>query len=139
MNICVQGLLVHIQKQVSRHRPEIERESCSVMSDTLLPRGLYSPWNSPGQSTGVGSCSLLQEFFPTQTSHIAGGFFTTLPLSRISMSQDVMKLLFTIDPVCCCSCYSPVGGAITMRGPCISPSTARDCPCIEPKTQGSQK
>ena len=25
-----------------------------------------SPWNSPGQNTGVGSLSLLQEIFPTQ-------------------------------------------------------------------------
>ena len=29
---------------------------------------LYSPWNSPGQSTGVGSHSLLQGIFPTQGS-----------------------------------------------------------------------
>ena len=41
-------------------------ESRSVMSDSLQPHGLYSPWNSPGQNTGVGSLSLLQEFFPTQ-------------------------------------------------------------------------
>ena len=26
---------------------------------TLRPHGLYSPWNSPGQNTGVGSLSLL--------------------------------------------------------------------------------
>ena len=30
-------------------------ESCSVMSDSLRSHGLYSPWNSPGQNTGVGS------------------------------------------------------------------------------------
>ena len=41
-------------------------ESCSVMSDSLQPRGLYSPWNSPCQNTGVGSLSLLQVIFPTQ-------------------------------------------------------------------------
>ena len=35
------------------------------MSGTLLPHGLYSPWNSPGQNTGVGSHSLLQGIFPT--------------------------------------------------------------------------
>ena len=29
-------------------------ESRSVMSDSLWPQGLYSPWNSPGQNTGVG-------------------------------------------------------------------------------------
>ena len=36
------------------------------MSDSLWPHRLYSPWNSPGQSTGVGSLSLLQGTFPTQ-------------------------------------------------------------------------
>ena len=30
---------------------------------------LYSPWNSPDQNTGVGSCSLLQGIFPTQGSN----------------------------------------------------------------------
>ena len=45
------------------------------MSDSLQPHGLYSPWNSPGQNTGVGSLSLLQGIFPTQVSHIASGFF----------------------------------------------------------------
>ena len=39
------------------------------MSDSLQPHGLYSPWNSPGQNTGVGSCSLLQGIFPTQGSN----------------------------------------------------------------------
>ena len=41
-------------------------ESRSVVSDSLRPRGLYSPWKSPGQNTGAGSLSLLQESFPTQ-------------------------------------------------------------------------
>jgi len=61
-----------------------ESESCSVMSDSLGPHGLYSPWNSPGQNTGVGGLSLLQGIFPrdllrdqTQVFHIASGFFTT--------------------------------------------------------------
>ena len=44
-------------------------ESYSVMSNSLRPHGLYSPWNSPGQNTGVGSLSLLQEIFPTQESN----------------------------------------------------------------------
>ena len=43
-----------------------ESESDSVMSDFLQPHELYSPWNSPGQNTGVGSLSLLQGIFPTQ-------------------------------------------------------------------------
>ena len=36
------------------------------MSHCLWPHGLYSPWNSPGQNTEVGSLSLLQVIFPTQ-------------------------------------------------------------------------
>ena len=32
------------------------------------PWTIYSPWNSPGQNTGVGSLSLLQGIFPTQES-----------------------------------------------------------------------
>ena len=41
----------------------------------------YSPWNSPGQNTGMGSLSLLQRIFPTQGSNpnirIAGKFFSS--------------------------------------------------------------
>ena len=39
------------------------------MSDCLWPYGLFSPWNSPGQNTGVGSLSLLQGISPTQGSN----------------------------------------------------------------------
>ena len=46
--------------------PESESESHSGVSDSLQPHGLYSPWNSPSQNTGVGSLSLLQEIFSTQ-------------------------------------------------------------------------
>ena len=45
---------------------ENESESHSVVSDSLRPHGLYSPLNSPGQNTGLGSLSLLQGIFPTQ-------------------------------------------------------------------------
>ena len=43
-----------------------ESEIHSVVSDSLRPHGLYSPWNSPGQNTRVCSLSLLQGIFPTQ-------------------------------------------------------------------------
>ena len=60
---------------------ESESESHSVVSNSLRPHGLYSPWNSPGKNTGVGTLSLLQGIFPTQglnlVSHIVGGFFTS--------------------------------------------------------------
>ena len=36
------------------------------MSDSLWSHGLYCPWNSSGQNTGVGSFSLLHGIFPTQ-------------------------------------------------------------------------
>ena len=48
---------------------KVKVKSLSLLSDSLWPLGLYSPWNSPGQNTGVGSCSLLQGLFPTQRSN----------------------------------------------------------------------
>ena len=51
------------------HGWKSESESRSVMSDFLQPHGLYSPWNSLGQNTGVGSLSLLQGIFPIQGSN----------------------------------------------------------------------
>ena len=55
---------------------ESESDSLSVVSDSLQPHGLYSPWNSPGQNSGVGSHSLLrrssQPRDQTQVSHSAG-------------------------------------------------------------------
>ena len=41
-------------------------KSLSIVSDSLQPHELYSPWNSPGQNTGVSSLSFLQGIFPTQ-------------------------------------------------------------------------
>ena len=44
-------------------------ESESRSEDSLRPHELYSLWNSPGQNSGVGSLSLLQEIFPTEGSN----------------------------------------------------------------------
>ena len=44
----------------------IESESHSVMSDSLRPHVVWTPWNSSDQNAGVGSLSLLQGVFPTQ-------------------------------------------------------------------------
>ena len=41
----------------------------SLSRVSLQPHGLYSPWNSPGQNTGVGSLSLFQGIFPIQGSN----------------------------------------------------------------------
>ena len=48
-----------------------ESENRSVVSDSLWPHWLYSPWNSPDQNIGAGSHSLLQGIFPTQGSNPA--------------------------------------------------------------------
>ena len=64
------------------------------MSDSSRPHGLYSPWNSPGQNTGVGSLSLLQGIFPTQgwtqASYIAGRFFTSWAMKEAPIWSEVM-------------------------------------------------
>ena len=43
--------------------------SHSAVSNSLWPHELYSPWDSLGQNTEVGSLSLLQRIFPTQGSN----------------------------------------------------------------------
>ena len=48
---------------------KFESETHSVMPNSLWPHVLYSPRNSPGQNTRVGSLSLLQGIFPTQGSN----------------------------------------------------------------------
>ena len=50
----------------TQRQSERVSESRSVMCNSLEPHGLYSPWNSPGQNTGVGSLSLLHWIFPAQ-------------------------------------------------------------------------
>ena len=63
MPTCVSALQCPVHFWIS------ESESRSVVSDSLRPQGLYSPWDSPSQNTGVGSLSLLQGIFPTQGSN----------------------------------------------------------------------
>ena len=70
------------------------------MSDSLPPHGLYSPWNSPGWNTGVGSLShsrgSSQPRAQTQVSRIAGGFFTswaTREAHYTTMKWSEVKLL----------------------------------------------
>ena len=71
-----QGQLGHPEKACPAPSPnpiwsslEWVSASHSVVSHSLQPHGLYSPWNSPGQNTGVGSLSLLQRIFPAQGSN----------------------------------------------------------------------
>ena len=55
--MCLKPVLLNLEMQWS--------EGCSVVSDSLWPHGLYSPLNSSGQNTGVGSLSVPQGIFPT--------------------------------------------------------------------------
>ena len=70
------------------------------MSNSLRPHGLYSPWNSPGQNTGVGSLSLLQGIFPTQgsnqVSHITGGFFTSWATREAGEGVEKREASYTV-------------------------------------------
>ena len=48
------------------HDSESEKVKVAQSCPTLCDPMDCSPWNSPGQNTGVGSHSLLQGIFPTQ-------------------------------------------------------------------------
>ena len=66
---------------------KVKSESHSVMSNSLQPHGLSSPWNSPGQNTVVGSLSLLQGIFTTQKLNPG------LPHCRQILYQHLLILL----------------------------------------------
>ena len=58
----------------------------------FAPHGLYSPWNSRGQNTGVGRVSLSrgssQPRNQTQVSHIAGGFLPAEPQGKPELNRS---------------------------------------------------
>ena len=63
--------LVHLVEHFMSNKmwwTAMKSEIGSVTSNSLRPHWLYSPWDSPGQNTGVGSLSILQGIFPTQGS-----------------------------------------------------------------------
>ena len=58
---------------------------------------IYSPWNSPGQNTGVGSCSLLQGLFPPQ-----GLNSSLLHCRRILYQLSHQGSFWVFDCIHCC-------------------------------------
>ena len=72
-------------------------ENHLVVSDCLQCHGLYSPWNSPGQNTGVGSLSVLQGIVPTQ------GLNTGLPNCRWTLyqlsHQENLRIFWSGEPI----------------------------------------
>ena len=95
-------------KKVEHTSYHTQSESHSVVSDSLRPHGLFSPWNSPGQNTGVafpfsrGSSQLRDQ---TQVSHIAGRFLT-LSLYKCVCSTDIILKTDTSLCVCLLTCIS---------------------------------
>ena len=96
---------------------ESESESRLVMTGSLWPHELYSPWNSPDQNSGVGSFSLLQGIFPTQESnrdllhcrwilgdpsdkiyHYFRFFPLYLPWSDVTGCQDLSFWMLSLKP-----------------------------------------
>ena len=64
----IPGGVLYVRSKVGT-MVKVISESQSVVSHSCDPHGLYSPWNSPGQNTAVGSLSLLQRIFQTQESN----------------------------------------------------------------------
>ena len=83
-------------------------ESHSVVSDSWRPHGLYSPWNSPGQNSGVCSLSLLQGIFPTQGSN-PGLPHCRQILYQLSHKQSPRILEWVAYPFSC-GCFRPSNG-----------------------------
>ena len=59
-------LMLLVLCQLIRSSYPREPEGSALKPRSLQPHGLYSPWNSPGQNTGVGSSYFLQGIFPSQ-------------------------------------------------------------------------
>ena len=67
-------------------------QSRSVVSNSVTPWIIYSPWNSPGQNTGVGSLSLFQGIFPTQGSNPGQG--------RLPKNWYLLSVVLEKNPQC---------------------------------------
>ena len=69
----------------------VPRNNIFIVSNSLQLHGLYSPWNSTGQNTGVGTLSLLQGILPIQGSNqvstMVGRFFPSWA-TREALSID---------------------------------------------------
>ena len=86
--------------------------SCSVVSDSLWPDGLYSPWNSPGQNTGVGSHSFLQGIFPTQGLN-PGLLYCSQILYHLSHQENSRRLEWVAYPFSSGSSYPGIGTGVS--------------------------
>ena len=95
---------------------EGESQSCP----TLWPHRLHSPWNSPGQNTGVGSLSLLQGIFPTQ------GWNPGLPHCR----QILYQLSYQGSPTNIRLSYNNIKWCLMYSGVRFCSSWAKETPSV---------
>ena len=79
----------------------------SVVSDSLQPHRLYSPWNSPGKNTGVGTHSLLWGIFPTQGSN-PGLPHCTQTLYQLSHQGSFISVQFSSVTQSCPTICDPM-------------------------------
>ena len=87
-------------------------ESHSVVSDSLQPWGPYSPWNSPGQNTGVGSHSFLQGIFPAQGLN-PGLLYCRQILYHLSHQENSGRLEWVAYPFSSRSSYPGIGTGVS--------------------------
>ena len=76
-------------------------QSCPTLWDPMD----RSPWNSPGQNTGVGSHSLLQGIFPTQRSNAVLPHCRQI-LSQMSHKKSTREVKAIVFPVVMDGCES---------------------------------
>ena len=103
------------RKEEEKKQPNQEGNSSSpgrrTVSHSLMPNSLQShglqlarllsPWNSPGNSTGMGSHSLLQGIFPTERSNLGLLHYRQMlyhlsyQVSSISLSLLIIRAFWT--------------------------------------------
>ena len=62
-------LQLHLHPEYQGSVQKQKLKSAQLCPALCNPMAYYSPWNSPGQNSGVGSCSLIQGIVPTQGSN----------------------------------------------------------------------
>ena len=127
-------------------------ESHSVVSDSLQPHGLYSPWNFPGQNTGVVSLSHIQWTRFCQNSppwpiclgwpHMAWLNFTELDKAVVHVIRLASCLWLWFQSVCplmpSLSAYHPTWVSLTLdAGYLFTAAPAKRSCCSLPWTWGS--
>ena len=104
-----------------------ESESHSVVSDSLQPQGLYSPWNSPGQNTGVDSVQFSRSVMSNCLQH-HGLQHARLPCPSLTprvhpnscpLSQWCHPAISSsVVPFSSCSQYFPASWSVPMSQLC---------------------